>query len=183
VSKRRSKSQTTSQKILWLLSIVMVGSMVISLVIVALPSGSFSPTNTPIPSPTMEATEPPVGPILPTVTPEATEPPAGPVLPTLTPIPPVTSTVTVTPTSTITPSGASLDLQFAVCGDSRGNPGIYRQVLDAVLSDGSQFLVHTGDLVNEGTDSQFQAFEEVMSSFGLGFFPGARQPRWVERRA
>jgi hypothetical protein len=103
----------------------------------------------------------------------------APVTPTATTALPTT---TITPTLTITTSGSNLDLQFAVCGDSRNNPKVYRQVLDAIQSDGSQFLVHTGDLVNQGTESQFQAFEEVMAGFAPGFFPGARQSRWVERQ-
>lgn len=112
MSKRKGKSQSTSQKILWVLSLVIVGSMVISLFIVALPSGTERvptplptlapvPTNTLPPFPTLgptappesspEATAPPVGPLLPTSTGvftptlAPTEPPAGPVLPTTTP--------------------------------------------------------------------------------------------------
>jgi hypothetical protein len=45
VSKRKRQRRSRSQQILWLLSLVIVGSMVISLVIVALPSG---PAPTPL---------------------------------------------------------------------------------------------------------------------------------------
>jgi 3',5'-cyclic AMP phosphodiesterase CpdA len=132
-----------------------------------------------------EATEPPVGPELPTAGP--TEPPTGPELPTETPEPTVEPTteptieptapptlpptVTVTPTLTVTPSSSSLE--FAVCGDSRDNPSVYRRVLDAVTADGSQFLVHTGDLVNEGTEALWQEFEQTMAGFALPFYPVA----------
>ena len=57
----------------------------------------------------------------------------GPMLPTDTP--------TVTPTLTATPASAGLDFSFAICGDSRDNPGIYRQVLASVMADGSEFLI------------------------------------------
>jgi Icc protein len=39
------------------------------------------------------------------------------------------------------------------------------------VTDGCAFLVHTGDLVNNGTESQWQAFQEVMGSFTLPFYP------------
>jgi predicted phosphodiesterase len=201
VSKRKSRKQSSSQRILWVLSLVLVGSMVLSLIIVALP-GSPEPTpeplptwpwtQTPRPSPTPEtpetsptltvappatATEPPVGPELPTATPtsEATEPPMGPELPTPTITPTVTPSPTITPTVTpsasFTPTGAGPALQFAVAGDSRDNPGVYRQVLAAVVADGNAFLLHTGDLVNKGTEAQWQEFEQIMAGFPLPFFP------------
>ncbi len=102
MSKRKGKAQSASQKILWVLSLTIVGSMVLSLIIVALPSGTEQapmplptftpfPTRTPPPSPTLEPTVPLVGPVLPTITEaitstvELTAPPMGPVLPTATP--------------------------------------------------------------------------------------------------
>jgi 3',5'-cyclic AMP phosphodiesterase CpdA len=62
-------------------------------------------------------------------------------------------------------------LVFAVCGDSRGNPGTYRQVLEAVMADGSEFLVHTGDLVDKGTDAEWQIVPQIMLGFDLPFYP------------
>jgi predicted phosphodiesterase len=137
------------------------------------------PTFTPIPHPTatplptVEATQAPVGPVSPTDTPtltvmpsptaEATEAPIGPVLPTI--------TLTLTPTLTTTPTSASTGFSFAVCGDSRGQPEIYRRVLDAVAADGSEFLIHTGDLVNEGREDLWQEVQQVMASFSLPFYP------------
>jgi predicted phosphodiesterase len=210
VSKRRSKQRSRSEKMLWLLSLIVAGSMVVSLFIVALPSvfvGSptAEPTWTPLPPPTatstplsfptfgpaetstslptLEPTEPPAGPVLPTataaITPteplagpslpsstpaiQATEPPAGPELPTATP--------EVMATSTVTTTSGSLGLTFAVCGDSRGGAAVFRRVLAAVVADGSQFLIHTGDLVDQGTDSQWQEFDGIIAGFGLPFYP------------
>jgi predicted phosphodiesterase len=192
VTKRKTRRQRLNERIFWILSLVLVGSMVISLIIVALPEGpaptptlfpvstlpSFSATPTPLaasPSPTVEVTEIPIGPVppTPTLTPTATytppasqtptEVPAGPVLPTHTP--------TVTPLPTATPSSASQGFTFSVAGDSRDNPGVYRQVLAAVMADGSQFLIHTGDLVNQGTESQWQVFQQNMADFTLPFYP------------
>jgi predicted phosphodiesterase len=189
VSRRTRQKRSSSQRILWILSLFLVGSMVISLVIVALPGPPAAtptplPTFTPIPhptataspipteplptvtptlSPTVEATQPVVSPEVPTeaptVTPtiQATEPPLGPVLPTETP--------------TTTPASASLGFTFAICGDSRGHPEIYRRVLDAVTTDGSTFLIHTGDLVNEGTESLWQEVQHIMAGFVLPFYP------------
>jgi 3',5'-cyclic AMP phosphodiesterase CpdA len=39
------------------------------------------------------------------------------------------------------------------------------------MADGSAFLLHTGDLVNEGTDPLWQEFLETMSGFALPFYP------------
>lgn len=92
MSKRKSKTPSASQRILWVLSLIIVGSMVISLIIVALPSGTDqtptplptltpAPTHTSLPSPTPEPTHTQAP--IPTV--EATAPPVGPVLPSATP--------------------------------------------------------------------------------------------------
>jgi predicted phosphodiesterase len=163
LSKKKRRKRTKSQVVLSILSLLIVGSMVLSFVIVGL-----QPT-TPIPTPWPTITAPP----RPTATPlppatelptaEPTEPVVGPELPTASP--------TVSPTLTITPAGAGIDFSFAVCGDSRDNPDIYQRVLDAVREDGSQFLVHTGDLVNRGTNSQWEGFREQMAGFGLPFYP------------
>jgi 3',5'-cyclic AMP phosphodiesterase CpdA len=116
------------------------------------PGASATPSPLP-PSPT--ATEDIIGPELPTDTPE------------------VTATKTPTPTVTITPttSSAAPPLIFAVAGDSRDGPDIYRRVLASVQDGDSQFLVHTGDLVNRGTEAQWQGFQETMAGFELPFYP------------
>jgi 3',5'-cyclic AMP phosphodiesterase CpdA len=58
-----------------------------------------------------------------------------------------------------------------VVGDSRDGPEVYQTILEAVSADGSQFLIHTGDLVNTGSESEFIAFDEMMNGFGLPFYP------------
>jgi hypothetical protein len=178
VSKGKRRKRSFAEKFLWGLSVLIVGSMVLSLILVALPgppaptptpwptwTPSSVPTSTPLPSPTSEPTEPPAGPVLPSDTPtvEPTEPPVGPVLPTETP--------TITPTLTVTPSSVGLEFTFAVAGDSRNNPDLFGRVLAAVEAGGFEFLLHTGDLVNTGTESQWQQFQETMVDFGLPFYP------------
>jgi predicted phosphodiesterase len=181
------------------MGVLLAISMMISLIIVAIP-GPPAPTPTPYPtvtplrrpsatptalppeasptvpaspSPTLEPTQAPAGPELPTATPslEPTLPPVGPELPTSTPS--ATATVTVTPAGAIdvTPGDAGAGFTFAVCGDSRGHPEIYRRVLAAVAADGNEFLVHTGDLVNEGRENLWQEVQQVMADFPLPFYP------------
>jgi 3',5'-cyclic AMP phosphodiesterase CpdA len=100
---------------------------------------------------------------------EATEPSVGPELPTETPE--VEATPTLTPTLTITPSSDGPALRFAVVGDTRDNPNVYRRVLDSVMAGDSEFLLNTGDLVSQGTKAQWQAFQEIMADFTLPFYP------------
>lgn len=195
MSKRKQRNRSTSQRVLWLLSLVIAVSMVLSLVIVALPSRpvaaptplpTFTPSLPPTASDVPRPTEPsPTLPFTPSPTPETTEPIIGPALPTDTPtvsptlvVTPTTTatispTITSTPTVTVTAAGGSLEFSFAVCGDSRGNPQLYRKVLDAVMADESAFLVHTGDLVNKGTEPLWQEFRETMAGFTLPFYPVA----------
>ncbi len=90
---------------------------------------------------------------------------------TLEPTP--TPTATPTPTPIPTPTPTPTPLVFAVAGDSRAGPAVYRAVLQAVRADGSQFLIHTGDLVNRGTEAEFAAFAQIMEGFELPFFPVA----------
>jgi predicted phosphodiesterase len=185
---RSRRKRSASQTLFWIMSAVLAASMVISLIIVALP-GPATATPTPLPTwtwaPISTATsspepstptpspEPPtpsptsLGLTLPTV--EATEPVVGPA--PASPTPEVTSTRTVTPTATPTPVSAGPALIFAVAGDSRDDPEMYERVLASVMADGSQFLVHTGDLVNKGTEAQWQAFQEIMADFTLPFYP------------
>lgn len=162
-----------SQKILWLMSLIIAASMVLSLVIVAFspdpaPAPTAAPTLalSPWPSPTIESVPtqpPPTLTPLPSPTPEATEPVIGPQLPTETPV--------VTPTVTVTPEAANPGFTFAVAGDSRDNPGVYARVLAGVMTSGSEFLLHTGDLVNRGTERLWREFEATTAGFYLPFYP------------
>ena len=207
MSKRKPK-RTFSQVALWVLSVLMVLSMVISLIIVALPgpaepaptpaptwtprplptaSPPPSPSPTPLASPT--PAEPIVGPALPTATETVTpslelEPPLEPTAPTVAPAAAATvikaaapsptaaapPTSTVSPTAMVSPAGEDAFV-FAVAGDSRHNPEVYGRVLAAVAGSGSEFLVHTGDLVDEGTEEQWQIFRESRAGFSLPFYP------------
>lgn len=213
MSKRRKPKRSTSQILFWLLSLIIVVSMVISLVIVALeppprPTPTLpptltptpQPTLTPVPSPTLQPTgvqdtpgvrdtpgvqetpaEPPVGPELPTdtPTPEATPAGAGEALPTVVamPIPPSTPAIGPEPTEAVEEPTASPSLtpmptvRFAVAGDSRDGPQIYRRLLERVMADQVAFLIHTGDLVNKGTEAQWLDFEALMAGFSLPFYP------------
>jgi predicted phosphodiesterase len=177
-----------SEIIFQIMGIVLVGSMVVSLVIVALP-GPRQPTPTPFPTwtPILRPTATPSATPLPTPTFAPTEAVLSPQPPTETPLPTPTPPVGLTPTLEIsqpvvgpelptatpepTPAGADLDFTFAICGDSRDNPAVYRRVLEAVAADGSEFLIHTGDLVNRGTEAQWLDFRETMAGFPLPFYP------------
>ena len=175
MSKRRPRRQkrSFSQTMILILSGLIAFSMMISLIIVALPGPRPAeptpiPTWTPLPtatvappSPTIEVS--PTTDALPLPTLESTEPPVGPE--------PATATPTITPTVTTTPSAANPALTFAVAGDSRDNPNVYRRVLEAVMDSGSEFLLHTGDMVNTGTEPAWQEFEQSMVGFSLPFYP------------
>jgi predicted phosphodiesterase len=201
--KPKRQKRSFSQTVLVAVSALLAVSMLLSLIIVALPkppdptptplptwTPRLDPTATPLlpevsPTSPSQATGVPVGPALPpdtpTITPTAPLTDTPTVLPTDTPSPPATDTPTVppadtptlTPTLAATPTSAGEAFIFAVAGDSRDNPQVYRQVLDAVMADGSEFLIHTGDLVNKGTKAQWQKFENLMADFTLPFYPVA----------
>jgi predicted phosphodiesterase len=188
LTKSKRQKQSASQKVLWLLSVIIVGSMVVSLVIVALPSPPAptplpEPTWTAVPLPTESPTAQPAWPssepspsFTPPATAQPTEPVIGPALPTDTPAAKpsftVTPTATLVPTTTLTPRAETdSEFVFAVVGDSRGNPRVFGRVLAAAMADGSEFLVHTGDLVNQGDEVQWQEFEQIMAGFSLPFYP------------
>jgi len=83
MSKSKRQKRSATQTLLWLLSLFLIGSMVISLIVVAFPGlygAAPEPTATNTPSPTPTPTQPPATSI-------ATPPVAGPELPTATPNP------------------------------------------------------------------------------------------------
>jgi len=180
MSKRKTQKQNRGQIIYLTLGLIVALSMVVSLIIGSLPE-PVTPTPTPFPTSTsfIRPTDTP--------TPSPSPAPMGPVLPTATVTPTITPTLSAVPaavapaagTSTTaasafahdTPAADDSALVFAVCGDSRGNPDQYRKVLQAVMADGSEFLIHTGDLVNEGTEAEWQAFLAPMVGFTLPFYP------------
>ena len=181
MSKRKKgrKKRSTSQIIFVAMSALLAISMMASLIIVAIPGPSLPtptpwPTWTAIPRPTATpvAVEPSPSPVPaePSATVEPTEAIIGPELPTATATPTLTPTVTATPVSAA-PTREAPALAFAVCGDSRDGTRVYRRVLEAVMADGSQFLINTGDLVNKGTEAQWREFQEIMVPFKLPFYP------------
>jgi len=178
MSKRKSQKQNWSQVITLAMGLIVALSMVVSLIIgscePAMPTPTPWPTSTPfiLPTdvPTPSPSPAPLGPVLPT----ATVAPA--ITPTLTSVPAAAAPAADTPTSVASvahdmPAAAESALVFAVCGDSRDNPSQYRTLLQAVMADGSQFLINTGDLVNQGTEAEWQAFLVQMAGFTLPFYP------------
>jgi 3',5'-cyclic AMP phosphodiesterase CpdA len=77
----------------------------------------------------------------------------------------------VTATITVTPAAAIPGFTFAVCGDSRDNPDVYAKVLAGIMASNSEFLIHTGDLVNHGSEDLWREFQGTMASFDLPFYP------------
>jgi 3',5'-cyclic AMP phosphodiesterase CpdA len=63
-------------------------------------------------------------------------------------------------------AGNAFAWAFAVCGDSRDDKdGIFPQILSAVDASDMEFLLHTGDLVRDGADAEWEAFQGVTASF------------------
>ena len=55
---------------------------------------------------------------------------------------------------------------FAVCGDSRDDrDGIFPQILSAVDNSDMEFLLHTGDVVNNDSPGEWNKFREVTARF------------------
>jgi hypothetical protein len=159
--------------------------MVISLVIVALP-GPVAPVPTPEPTWTPRPTASPSPSAIPTeALPTATitatlplelAPPLQPTAaPTATPAAAATAVrvarATLSGLEPSPPATAASGFAFAVAGDSRHNPEVFGRLLAAVARSGSEFLVHTGDLVDKGSEEQWQIFEQSIAGFSLPFYP------------
>ncbi len=141
---RRRRAHT--QRTLWYaLSAVIVLSMLCSMVLLVRPA----------PEPEQEPTEPP----RPTV--EATRQAE-------TPSPTATAPE---PAASVPNLGTAADYTFAVCGDSRDGDRIFTQILRQVESDHPAFLVHTGDLVNYGSEAAFKAFAPLIAGLKVPFKP------------
>jgi 3',5'-cyclic AMP phosphodiesterase CpdA len=55
---------------------------------------------------------------------------------------------------------------FAVCGDSRDDKdGIFPQILSAVEDSDMEFLLHTGDMVNDDAPGEWDDYREVTAQF------------------
>jgi len=63
-------------------------------------------------------------------------------------------------------AGNAFAWAFAVCGDSRDDKdGIFPQILSSVDASDMEFLLHTGDLVRDGADAEWEAFRGVTAEF------------------
>jgi MYXO-CTERM domain-containing protein len=63
---------------------------------------------------------------------------------------------------TAPPPGATDGFSFVIFGDTRSNAGAHRNLVERIRSEVPDFLLHTGDLVNEGSvDAEWQTFFEV----------------------
>ncbi len=203
--------QRTSQKVLWLVSLLVAVSMVCSTVFFIVeyakpPRTAASPTPQAKLQPSAEAAAT-KGTSTPTLPPTASRPEAVTVVPP-TPVPtaspttipatataiavptasPTASPTVVPPTLTATASPTSFPktslpvptpislsdktgFSFAVVGDSRDNPNLYKKILKMIADDKVAFLVHTGDLVSHGYQPEFVEFRELMKDFPLPFLP------------
>jgi 3',5'-cyclic AMP phosphodiesterase CpdA len=63
-------------------------------------------------------------------------------------------------------AGYAFAWSFAVCGDSRDDKnGIFPQILAAVDNSDMEFLLHTGDMVNQDSPDEWDAYREATASF------------------
>lgn len=178
MTKRRTKKKSLSQIAFQVMGITLAIFMVISLVLVALPTPpppepTRAPTITSFPRPTDTATPPPSPTPLPTDTPTPlpTTAPVGPEVPTGTPtepaigpqLPTETPEVTPTPSADAAPPNGGAFL-FAVVGDSRSRPKVYRRILEAVSADSVVYLYTSGGgapLYTEGHPLAFHHYLRI----------------------
>jgi predicted phosphodiesterase len=138
---RRIKPKETKRDWRWWASTLLNGAVVVSMVLGTIFVFAGVPTRSA--PPTLE---------VPTAAPTAVAPP------------------TLAPPATPTPK-SSADYQFAVAGDSRDGDVVYSKLLKRVASDGNAFLIHTGDLVPNGTTDEWLKFRDMMKDFTLPFYP------------
>ena len=62
---------------------------------------------------------------------------------------------------TTAPADKSARVRFVVYGDNRTDGDAHRRVVDAISSEGADFLVNSGDLVGSSTDSEWQTFFDI----------------------
>ena len=139
---RRLKSQQTKRDWRWYASFVLNAAVALSMVIGTVLL--FAPPPRPSAIPTSE-------------------------VPTVAPTNPVPVPTVAPPTPT--PKASSMNYDFAVMGDSRDGDAVYLRILDRVMKDGSEFLIHTGDLVPSDSPENWANFQNLMKGFTLPFFP------------
>ncbi|MBC7234555.1 MAG: metallophosphoesterase [Chloroflexi bacterium] len=189
---RRTKG-ARRQIYFWVLSVIVVASMICSYAVAFRPP-RFAPPPSPTPRPTIlvPTWTPPAqpSPTLALATPEpALKGPVASPLPLASPLPkeerpsptpvwptpPPFSTASPTPTASATSASLSSEsdetLLFAVCGDTRGRDDIFRQIMADVAARGAAFLIHTGDLVSWGSDQEFRHVAELLAELTVPFYP------------
>src|SRR5512140_2914247 len=64
-------------------------------------------------------------------------------------------------------TGHAFGWSFAVCGDSRDDRnGIFPQILAAVDNSDMEFLLHTGDMVNNDSPVEWDLYRKATARFG-----------------
>ena len=87
----------------------------------------------------------------------------------------VTSSLVATPLSLDQNIAAIVAMQksfsegfdFVVIGDNRDGPEVYRLLLDRAKSFNPLFILNTGDIVNEGIASEYEAYEKQINTYDL----------------
>lgn len=183
----RSRRDRGAQIILWIISLLVVLSMVFGFLVstftppppTPVPIDDFPtvplPTPTARPSPTAAPTIVPPAPRPPTPTSSPT-PVSGLLKPAPIALAPISyqeagaSTISWQIPLSPGPGPAQAEqLSFAVCGDSRDGDSVYRRILQRVGQDGSIFLIHLGDIVTHGTRSEWLAWKRLMAGFTIPF--------------
>ena len=149
--KRAARRSNQRNPMLWVLSVIIVASMVCSLAISVLPSRS---------APAEETTATPR--VLWTPSPVPPQPTAA---PTAEPTAPVAAATSVPPEESGGP------WTFAVLGASQGAAAAARAALQAILQEGDVFVLHTGDMTATGTQVAFEEWRELLAEYPVPFYP------------
>ncbi len=64
-------------------------------------------------------------------------------------------------------STRSPELVFAVVGDTESHATVYQRVLEEATRRGAQFVLHTGDITEQGTNDEFTAMRALENASGL----------------
>jgi len=138
------------QAFLWGLTALIVVSMVSGMVIVT------APVAAPKPTPTW---------FMPTATPRPTSTATPTATPTLTPTP------TPTPLPTAAVLGRDTDLAFVVVGASHDGDAIFKQIVRQASAGQYAFMLHTGDLVHSGLQSEYMGLKAMLADLKVPFCP------------
>ncbi|MEP0814358.1 MAG: metallophosphoesterase [bacterium] len=64
-------------------------------------------------------------------------------------------------------SGVDGGFTFIVVGDNRSGDAVYREILEQALSYKPLFILNTGDLVNHGDSSEFDAYAKLIETLSV----------------